>query len=99
MGIAVQFVTSTVRQIPAAWKQIKGLFIVVSIDGLQPEHDVRRAPAVRRHSRLLAMRLHRLGGLQAVADYRLLGLIPLRPIFTASSQIGRMNNRLFRNAD
>jgi sulfatase maturation enzyme AslB (radical SAM superfamily) len=45
MGIAVQLVTSAVRQIPAAWHQIKDLFIVVSIDGLQPEHDVRRTPA------------------------------------------------------
>ena len=45
MGIAVQFVTSAVRQIPASWNQIKDLFIVVSIDGLQPEHDIRRAPA------------------------------------------------------
>lgn len=45
MGIAVQLVTSAVREIPKAWSQIKDLFIVVSIDGLQPEHDVRRAPA------------------------------------------------------
>jgi sulfatase maturation enzyme AslB (radical SAM superfamily) len=45
MGIAVQLVTSAVREIPAHWKQIKDLFIVVSIDGLQPEHDERRKPA------------------------------------------------------
>ncbi|HKP87632.1 MAG TPA: radical SAM protein [Blastocatellia bacterium] len=45
MGIAVQLVTSAVREIPKAWSQLKDLFIVVSIDGLQPEHDVRRAPA------------------------------------------------------
>lgn len=45
MGIAVQLVTSAVRQIPESWDQIKDLFIVVSIDGLQPEHDIRRAPA------------------------------------------------------
>ena len=45
MGIAVQLVTSAVREIPKAWSQINDLFIVVSIDGLQPEHDVRRAPA------------------------------------------------------
>src|SRR6185369_13008193 len=38
-------------------------------------------------------------GLQAVADYRLFGLIPLRSIFTASSQIGQVNNRLFGHAD
>lgn len=45
MGIAVQLVTSAVRQIPPHWNKIKNLFIVVSIDGLQAEHDARRAPA------------------------------------------------------
>lgn len=45
MGIAVQLVTSAVRDIPAPWRQIKDLFLVVSIDGLQPEHDLRRKPA------------------------------------------------------
>lgn len=44
-GIGVQLVTSAVREIPAAWNGIKNLSIVVSIDGLQPEHDVRRKPA------------------------------------------------------
>jgi MoaA/NifB/PqqE/SkfB family radical SAM enzyme len=44
-GIAVQLVTSAVREIPKAWAQIKNLYLVVSIDGLQPEHDVRRTPA------------------------------------------------------
>lgn len=45
MGIAVQLVTSAVREIPKHWSTIKDLYIVVSIDGLQPEHDVRRTPA------------------------------------------------------
>ncbi len=45
MGIAVQLVTSAVREIPKEWAKIKGLYIVVSIDGLQPEHDERRKPA------------------------------------------------------
>ncbi|HEX8985414.1 MAG TPA: radical SAM protein, partial [Bryobacteraceae bacterium] len=45
MGIQVQLVTSAVRPIPAAWAAIGGLQVVVSIDGLQPEHDRRRAPA------------------------------------------------------
>jgi sulfatase maturation enzyme AslB (radical SAM superfamily) len=44
-GIYVQLVTSAVREIPAAWRGIPRLSIVVSIDGLQAEHDVRRAPA------------------------------------------------------
>lgn len=45
MGIAVQLVTSAVREIPAHWNHIKDLSLVVSIDGLQPEHDERRKPA------------------------------------------------------
>lgn len=45
MGIAVQLVTSAVREIPKEWANINGLYIVVSIDGLQPEHDARRKPA------------------------------------------------------
>src|SRR5204863_1523032 len=44
-NIHVQLVTSAVREIPAHWHSIKRLSLVVSIDGLQPEHDVRRAPA------------------------------------------------------
>ena len=45
LGIRIQLVTSAVRQIPAAWAQIPNLSLVVSIDGLQPEHDQRRKPA------------------------------------------------------
>lgn len=45
MGVVVQLVTSAVREIPKHWNEIKNLLIVVSIDGLQPEHDVRRTPA------------------------------------------------------
>jgi MoaA/NifB/PqqE/SkfB family radical SAM enzyme len=41
----VQVVTSAFRPIPAAWAALPNLQITVSIDGLQPEHDVRRAPA------------------------------------------------------
>jgi sulfatase maturation enzyme AslB (radical SAM superfamily) len=45
MGVAVQLVTSAVREIPKPWRDIANLHLVVSIDGLQPEHDVRRTPA------------------------------------------------------
>jgi len=45
MGIEVQLVTSAVRPIPPEWAKIEALHLVVSIDGLQPDHDVRRAPA------------------------------------------------------
>jgi hypothetical protein len=44
-GIYTQVVTSAVREIPAAWAHINRMHVVVSIDGLQPEHDVRRTPA------------------------------------------------------
>jgi MoaA/NifB/PqqE/SkfB family radical SAM enzyme len=43
--IHVQLVTSAVREIPPEWRGIPRLSIVVSIDGLQPEHDLRRTPA------------------------------------------------------
>ena len=43
--IHVQLVTSAVREIPKEWSGIPRLRIVVSIDGLQPEHDARRTPA------------------------------------------------------
>jgi MoaA/NifB/PqqE/SkfB family radical SAM enzyme len=44
-GIHVQLVTSAVREIPKEWHGIKRFTMVVSIDGLQPEHDARRTPA------------------------------------------------------
>lgn len=44
-GVHTQIVTSAFRPIPPAWRQYKKLNIVVSIDGLQPEHDARRKPA------------------------------------------------------
>ena len=45
MGIHVQLVTSAVRPIPLPWSSLPNLHLVVSIDGLQPEHDRRRSPA------------------------------------------------------
>jgi MoaA/NifB/PqqE/SkfB family radical SAM enzyme len=44
-GLYVQVVTSAVRTIPIEWASIPRLSVVVSIDGLPAEHDVRRAPA------------------------------------------------------
>jgi MoaA/NifB/PqqE/SkfB family radical SAM enzyme len=44
-GIYTQLVTSAVRPIPEAWKGLPRLQVVVSIDGLPPEHDARRTPA------------------------------------------------------
>src|SRR4030095_13630081 len=50
-GMYTQLVTSAVRPIPQHWASIPRLQIVVSIDGLQPEHDVRRTPATYDHIR------------------------------------------------
>ena len=44
-GVHVQLVTSAVREIPKEWAHIPKFHVVVSIDGLQPEHDARRTPA------------------------------------------------------
>jgi MoaA/NifB/PqqE/SkfB family radical SAM enzyme len=50
-GIHVQLVTSAFREIPSAWADIPRLNIVVSVDGLQADHDLRRKPAT--YSRIL----------------------------------------------
>lgn len=44
-GIAVQVVTSAFRPLAASWAGLGQLNVVVSIDGLEPEHNLRRAPA------------------------------------------------------
>jgi sulfatase maturation enzyme AslB (radical SAM superfamily) len=44
-GIHVQIVTSAFRKMNPDWAHLRNLNVVVSIDGLQPEHDKRRAPA------------------------------------------------------
>ena len=44
-GTHVQIVTSAFRTMPLAWATMPHLNVVVSIDGLQSDHDIRRAPA------------------------------------------------------
>jgi sulfatase maturation enzyme AslB (radical SAM superfamily) len=44
-GMHVQIVTSAFRPMNLDWAKLPRLHLVVSIDGLQPEHDLRRAPA------------------------------------------------------
>ena len=44
-GVHTQIVTSAFRIIPAAWMKFNKLNVVISVDGLQPEHDARRRPA------------------------------------------------------
>jgi MoaA/NifB/PqqE/SkfB family radical SAM enzyme len=41
----IQVVTSAFRPIPVSWAKLPNLQLVVSVDGLQPEHDLRRKPA------------------------------------------------------
>ncbi len=41
----VQVVTSAFRPMPLSWATLPNLQLVISVDGLQPEHDVRRKPA------------------------------------------------------
>jgi len=50
--IHVQLVTSAFRTLAPRWATLERLNVVVSIDGLQPEHDIRRAPAT--YDRILA---------------------------------------------
>ena len=76
-GIHVQIVTSAFRKMSPDWAHLQNLHIVVSIDGLQPEHDKRRAPAtyerilkniagqkVTVHSTITAQMMKRLGYLE-----------------------------------
>jgi sulfatase maturation enzyme AslB (radical SAM superfamily) len=76
-GIHVQIVTSAFRKMSPGWAHQKNLHIVVSVDGLQPEHDKRRAPAtyerilkniagqnVTIHSTITAQMMKRSGYLQ-----------------------------------
>ena len=44
-GIHTQIVTSAFRIVPGEWTRSSKVNVVVSIDGLPAEHDVRRAPA------------------------------------------------------
>lgn len=44
-GIHVQVVTSAFRPLARQWADLQHLTVVVSIDGLREDHDVRRAPA------------------------------------------------------
>ena len=44
-GTHVQIVTSAFRTMPLEWAKLSHLNVVVSIDGLREDHDIRRAPA------------------------------------------------------
>ena len=61
-GIHTQIVTSAVRPIPPEWHHFRRINLVVSVDGLQPEHDERRTPAtyerILQHIRGHAITVH-----------------------------------------
>lgn len=44
-GIHVQLVTSAFRSMPDVWRTYRGFTLSVSVDGLEAEHNARRAPA------------------------------------------------------
>lgn len=81
-GIHVQIVTSAFRPMAAEWATMPRMNIVVSIDGLQPEHDVRRKPAtyerilkniagqkITIHSTITAQMMKRPGYLQEFLEF------------------------------
>ena len=81
-GIHTQLVTSAVRPIPPEWRRLRRLQVVVSIDGLQPEHDARRTPAtyerilkhieghqITVHCTVTRQQVRREGYLQEFIDY------------------------------
>lgn len=81
-GVHVQVVTSAFRQIHPSWADLNRLTVVVSIDGLQPDHDARRAPAtyerilkhiagqhITIHSTITGQMMKRPGYLQEFLDF------------------------------
>ena len=81
-GVHVQVVTSAFRPPPPSWTELPHLNIVVSIDGLRAEHDVRRAPAtydriiqnisghsVTIHSTITGQMMKRTGYLQEFLEF------------------------------
>lgn len=51
-GVVTLVVTSGVLPVPAHWKELPHTAVCVSVDGLAPDHDQRRAPAT--YDRILA---------------------------------------------
>ena len=72
-GIYTQIVTSAFRVIPAEWNKFARLNIVVSIDGLQADHDERRKPAT--YERILK----NIAGVKVTIHSTITGNIAARP--------------------
>jgi sulfatase maturation enzyme AslB (radical SAM superfamily) len=71
--VHTQIVTSAFRVIPPEWSRFPRLTIVVSIDGLQPEHDARRKPAT--YDRILK----NIAGARVIVHSTITGDIAARP--------------------
>ena len=76
-GIHVQIVTSAFRTMGPTWASLPLLHVVVSIDGLQPEHDLRRAPAT--YDRIL----RNIGGQRVTIHCTVTGQMMKRPGYLA----------------
>lgn len=72
-GVHVQVVTSAFRKLPESFIGMPKMNIVVSIDGLQPEHDVRRTPAT--YERILKS----IAGHQVIVHCTVTGQMMKRP--------------------
>lgn len=72
-GIHTQLVTSAFRVIPVEWNNFTRLNIVVSIDGLQADHDERRKPAT--YERILK----NIAGTKVTIHSTIVGSIAARP--------------------
>lgn len=72
-SVHVQIVTSAFRPIPKHWASLPKLNLVVSVDGLQTEHDARRKPAT--YERILK----NLEGARATIHCTITGQIADRP--------------------
>jgi organic radical activating enzyme len=71
--IFVQVVTSAFRPIPLEWRAYDRMNVVVSVDGLPAEHDVRRAPAT------IARILKNIAGHEVIVHSTVTGQIMRRP--------------------
>lgn len=71
--IFVQVVTSAFRPIPLEWKAYDRTNVVVSVDGLPAEHDVRRTPAT------IARILKNIAGHEVIVHATVTGQIMRRP--------------------
>jgi hypothetical protein len=69
LGVEIQIITSGVVPIPAEWANNPAVHMVISVDGLQPEHDARRSPAT--YDRIL----------QNIAGHRLIVHCTILPAF------------------